>query len=194
MSARSATLVRMNDAIPPEAAAAKAEWDSKKSVARAAELNLLDKVADSIPQTVDDMAKSQAKTQIEVTRGLGKVGVDTLRADLRRLAAVLADEVRSAVGEANWPASSTSSSVEIQVRSAVRSLFSAARLASIGQRMVAAGYEDVTAQRHFVTDQDFVDEIRVVAVSLVAAERARRQLRTAIDAANNNLVEDLWAD
>jgi hypothetical protein len=63
----------------------------------------LAQVAEGLPGKVDALAKKVAHAEPEVTKALGKEGIEKLRTELAHEAALLAADIRGAVNEIKWP-------------------------------------------------------------------------------------------
>lgn len=85
---------------------------------------LLSAVAANLPDRVDAIARGIAERDMDTTRRLGKERLDELRAELRREALTLADQVRQAGRKLNWSGIGSSfGPSDYDVHDAVKSIF-----------------------------------------------------------------------
>jgi hypothetical protein len=112
----------------------------------------LDVVAENLQSKVDAVAKRTAHAQPEVTKTLGKEGIQALRSALRDGADILAEEIRGAVDRIQWPTAEPYAPVQPgKIHSALFKFMYGTRVNRIAAVFKAHGYaikDDNVDRRH----------------------------------------------
>ena len=160
----------------------------------------LDEIAVNLAARVDSIAHGAALAQPDVTKSLGKEGVQGLRADLATVAESLATDLRGASEKISWPEERGILSRSRSVHSALFEYMHGAKVDRIAAVLKRAGYDvhDDNAQRSqgLVYPQSLYDEQRFGALTealtrLVAAKETVARARKADDQAT---VDDIWGE
>lgn len=174
--------------------AAQAAYDEAVRAADASKANLLEEVAQTLPDAVDAVAKSRAHAEPDVTRRLHDTGeIESLRGDLRRIAAELGDRVRTSSGKIDWPENSNGTFVAARVREVVRNVFTSEAVRPIERRLNDAGFDDFLLYPNLLmNDQAYSSAITAVAGDLVRLNAATTALAEASKSNDQDFVNDVW--
>lgn len=155
----------------------------------------LDQIARQLPDRVDAAARTVAKAQPEVTKSLGKEGIERLQDELARLSSVLASEVRGAIGAVKWPDKAPGYTL-YDAGDSVRN-FLRPRADRVASLLAKHGYDireyGVRGQR-VLEPKDLFDAalLRPLNDALVALDNAKRLANQAKKADDDSTVDDLW--
>lgn len=158
----------------------------------------LNDVADGLTSKIEDIAKQTAHAQPEVTKGLGREGVQQFRAELMAAATALADEIRGAVADVPWP--TTQARVDpSRIHTALFQYLFGARVDRLATVFKSHGYstsESVHNHQNLISPQSLYDQSRFapVANALNSLAEAERSVAAAKADDDRSSVEDIWGD
>lgn len=164
----------------------------------------LNVIADKIPSVVDQRAKEIAQKHPDVTRDLGKEGVQDFRKDLEERAERLAINVRNGEDNIEWPDEKLLSQSRFwavgssEIRNAVCNYMNGISLIQLEEVFARYGYKpqipSYRAEIPLLTPQSLcaVEDLKTVAEALEqlgAAQSAQAQAKAEDDRSS---VDDLW--
>jgi len=161
----------------------------------------LTQVAAGLPGKVDELAKRVAHAEPEITKALGKEGVDQLRTELSHEAALLAADIQGAANEIEWPMPQ-SDLAKVDARKIHSALFNymyGRRVDTLASVFKRHGYSirDSNSQRQgLVLPQSLYEEDKFgpVAGALTALAQAESRVSRANAADDSSTVDDIWGD
>lgn len=162
----------------------------------------LNQVADGLPGKLDALAKGVAQAEPEVTKTLGKAGIQQLRTELANEGAVLAADIRGAVDRVKWPMPHSDFD-KVEPRKIHSALFEymyglrVDKLAAVFKRHGFSIHEDNSRRTQgLVLPQSLYDEdaFGPVAQALNALGEAERAVSKAKAEDDRSTVDDIWGE
>lgn len=166
---------------------AQADFDEAERCVQAAWNRALDEIIGTIPDRVDRIGHEAAHAAPEITRQLGRDGVNSLRTELAATATALATMLDLARGEINIIHSRS----DVVHTSLYSFLYKKPELTSIGKTLVAAGY---SYPRDYPLPQFLYGRTDSrLSKATAAREDTRGELAKATRIVDAEAVNDLWS-
>lgn len=194
----------MSEETARELSAAREAEATRRREAREAEMALLRAIAQGLPGHAEQIARRVAHAQPDVTKSLGRDGVDQLRAELNERAAAVAAELAEAVDQIKWPLGDGGTLVsKTTVRTIEKVLFDylyGSRVNSVAAALKRRGFDiNETAgsqsrvlPQFLYSEEALSAEFEAVVTALNLLQEAQRALAKAGAEDDRDTVESLW--
>jgi hypothetical protein len=163
----------------------------------------LEEAAAALPSRVQAVAKQVALAEPDVTRSLGAEGIGALRNDLTRESEGLAEELRAAVQQVEWPGVSRSMFASVnndRIRTALTNFLRGDRTKKLTAVFKSHGFTCYDYSSRPSRGRDLPDslvenlDVDAVVEALNDVNAAERQLVQAKTADDTATVDELWGD
>lgn len=181
----------MRDETTKTLEAARVRLTEARQVAAAEQRKTLEQIAEQLPARAEAIVKRYAHAEPQVTKALGKPGLDALRAEVAAAAAAIGKDFVGAIDEIGWPSTQAHLS-RVEPREVHSALFNRfyGKLQGISDPIRAAGYaadREVLPQELY--DQDSFADVAKALTVVASAQQGFIKARVADDKA---AVDDLW--
>ena len=172
-----------------------------RAVAGQKKIECLSQIAVGLAGRLDMIAKQVAQAEPEVTKTLGKDGIQQLRAELANEAQLLAADIQSAADRIKWPVHSGYGKIEARkIHSSLFDYLYGTRVNKIAAVFKRHGYSvrDDNRERTqgLVLPQQLYeeDQFRELAQALSALGEAEDAVKAAQATDDRSTVDDIWGE